>query len=160
MLSFVVLFTGLSLTYAQDVSPKVLDSLYLRSLKSEVGLLLSAGYKYIEPTAQTRRIKSSFKSTNYKFPDREALFRIAYRNDRHLGVYRLNYKAISEDTIDINVGKVSLHVKKGIFIFHGKCYFRKMNYLVSCAGTDGYQARFRYAYQADRHAWTEIGRRY
>jgi hypothetical protein len=156
----VILFTGLSRVYAQEVSPETLDSLYIRSLKSEVGLWLSAGCKYIEPTVQTQRIKNHFKSGVYKFPNPDELFRIAYRNHRHLDVYRLNYQAISRDTIDINVGKVSLHVKRGLFIFNGKFYFRKVDYLVSCAGTSGYQPGFRYVYQADKHAWTEIRHRY
>jgi hypothetical protein len=45
----VILFTGLSRVYAQEVSPETLDSLYIRSLKSEVSLSLKTGCEYIEP---------------------------------------------------------------------------------------------------------------
>jgi hypothetical protein len=73
------------------------------------------------------------------------LFRIAYGNNKHLDVYRLSCKAISRDIIDVNLGRVTLHVRRGIFIFKGKFYFKQVNYLV---------------YHADKHAWTEVFHQY
>jgi hypothetical protein len=155
----IILFSFLILNFtfinAQDIKPEALDSLYVESLNSRFDLMLSSGYKYIEPNSQTERIKSKFDLGVYKFENQDKLFKIAYKNNKELTLYRINHKIISKDTIDINIGEVFMTVRKGIY-FKNKLYFKKTFISIPCGGPDGYQPDFRYVFSQKDNKWIKI----
>ncbi|TPG45400.1 hypothetical protein [Flavobacterium pectinovorum] len=153
------LFFVFSFSKAQTDKLEILDNLYITAMNSRFDLMLSSGYKYIEPNSETDRIKDKFKESVYKFPSEKEIFKIAYKNNKQLRIYRLSHKIISKDTIDINCGEVLITVKKGVF-FNNDLHFKKINSTISCGGTNGYQPDFRYVFSLKENKWINISDKY
>jgi hypothetical protein len=152
---FCFLISNFTLINAQEIKSETLDSLYVKSLNNRYDLLLSSGYKYIEPNNETERIKSKFDLSVYKFENQEKLFKIAYKNNKELNLYRINHKIVSKDTIDINIGEIFMTVRKGIY-FKNKLHFKKTFISIPCGGTNGYQPDFRYVFSQKDNKWIVI----
>jgi hypothetical protein len=144
----------------EQVDKQTLDSIYIKALNSRFDLLLSSGQKFIEPNEQTERIKKNFDQNSvYKFLSSDELFDYAYKHGKTLKLYRVTHKQISNDTVDINFGDLTLEVKKGIFFKNG-LHFREANYSIACGGTNGYIPDFRFVYDKQTKTWRIIGGRY
>lgn len=144
----------------EPIDKHTLDSIYLKALNNRFDLLLSIGWKFIEPNEQTERIKNNFDQNSvYKFLSSDELFDYAYKHGKTLKLFRVTHKQISNDTIDINFGYLVLEVKKGIFFRNG-LHFRKANYSIACGGTNGYIPDFRFVYDKQIMTWRIIGGRY
>jgi hypothetical protein len=144
----------------EQVDKQTLDSIYIKALNSRFDLLLSSGQKFIEPNEQTERIKKNFDQNSvYKFLSSDELFDYAYKQGKTLKLYRVTHKQISNDTVDINFGDLTLEVKKGIFFKNG-LHFREANYSIACGGTNGYIPDFRFVYDKQTKTWRIIGGRY
>lgn len=140
-----------------QIDKQTLDSIYIKALNSRIDLQLSSGWKFIEPNEQTERIKNNFDHNSvYKFLSSDELFDYAYKHGKTLKLYRVTYKQISKDTIDINFGDLALKVKKGIFFKNG-LHFREANYTIACGGTNGYIPDFRFAIDNQTRSWKIIG---
>jgi len=153
------LFPGTITNTKEQVDKHTLDSIYIKALNSRFDLLLSSGQKFIEPNEQTERIKNNFDNSVYRFYSSNELFEYAYRNGKTLRLYRIGHKQISNDTIDINFGSLTLTVKKGIFLKKG-LHFRKANYTLDCGGTNGYSSDFRFAYNRESEKWEIVSGRF
>jgi len=144
----------------EQIDKQTLDSIYLKALNSRIDLQLSSGWKFIEPSEQTERIKNNFDQNSvYKFLSADELFDYAYKHGKSLKLYRVTHKQISKDTIDINFGDLALKVEKGIFLKNG-LHFREANYSIACGGTNGYMPDYRFVYDKQTKTWRIIGGRY
>lgn len=141
----------------EPIDKQTLDSIYIKALNSRIDLQLSSGWKFIEPNKQTERIKNNFdKNSVYKFLSSDELFDYAYKNGKTLKLYRVTHKQISNDTIDINFGDLTLEVKKGIFFKNG-LHFQEANYSIACGGTNGYIPDYRFVNDKLTKTWKIIG---
>lgn len=144
----------------EPIERQILDSIYLKALNSRIDLQLSSGWKFIEPNEQTERIKNNFDQNSvYKFLSSDELFDYAYKHGKTLKLYRVTHKQISNDTIDINFGDLSLVVRKGIYFKNG-LHFREANYSIACGGTNGYIPDFRFVYDKKNKTWNIIDGRH
>lgn len=132
-----------------------LDSLYIRTLRSQFDLLLSSGHKYFEVNENTVRIKDKIDIPVYSFLSDEQLIDKAIKNNGSLTVYRVTHKVISPDTVDININTVVLAAKRSIHFDNG-LKTKKAQYFISCGGTNGYVPTARYAFDHNTKAWTKI----
>ncbi len=132
-----------------------IDSLYVRTLRTQLGMILSSGYKYFEINERTERIKNVVNVDRFKFLTREQLVNQSIEQKTPIAVYFINYKIVSPDTVDINIGDATLTAKKSIHFNHG-LKTRKVNYAVSCGGTDGYVPTERYAFNHTTMTWDKI----
>jgi hypothetical protein len=139
-----------------QIDKQILDSIYIQALSSRFDLQLSSGQKFIEPNEQTERIKNNFGHNSiYKFLSADELFDYACKHGKTLKLYRVTHKQISKDTIDINVGDLTLKVKNGIFFKNG-LHFREANYSLACGGTNRYIPDFRFVYDRQTKTWKII----
>lgn len=139
--------------FAYSQNSEIIDSLIIRSLNSRYDLQLSSGIKFIEPNEIALRLKNKIKYP-YKIVFGKELFNEAYRNNNHsLTLYRIYPKIISKDTIDINIGPISMKTRKGIFLKPKKLHFKKVEISIPCGGTNGYQPDFRYVYNKENTIW-------
>jgi len=140
--------------YSQEIDRDLLAELYTRSLNRSFSLILSSGYKYFEPTEITEQVKSNFVGSTLKFPNDKQLFRLAL-NDKNICVLRCIHKMISQDTIDVNIGRIGYKAKRGVYFRNG-LHFKKIEISIPCSGTDGYIPDFRYAYNPEKRIWENI----
>ena len=132
-----------------------IDSLYIRTINNQGYLFLSSGPKYFQITENTGRIKNHKDFAYFHFLTDEELIKIALKKTRPLTVHRVGHKIISKDTIDVNIGIVSVTAKRSLH-FNNGLKTKKANFALSCGGTNGYQPTARYAYDSDLKAWIEI----
>ena len=140
--------------FSQD--SEIINRLIIQSLESRFDLQLSKGIKYIEPNEFTIRIKDEIKYP-FKIIQGKELFNEAYKMENHaITLYRIYPKIISKDTIDINIGPISIKARKGLFLKPKKLHFRKVEINITCGGTNGYQPDFRYVYNTENKIWENI----
>lgn len=132
-----------------------LDTLYVTTIRSQLGLVLSSGHKYFEITENTERIKDKVGVDIFKFMTDEELIDKSIKEKKPLTVYFVTHKIISIDTVDINIGDKTLTAKRSIHFNHG-LRTRKANFAVSCGGTNGYVPTARFAYNMVTKTWDKI----
>ena len=154
-----ILFFLFQNLYSQKVTENTIDSLIVKSLMSRLDFVLSSGIKYIEPNEYGLRIKNKVRMP-FVILEKDKLFETAYKsNKKNLTIYRIVPEIISKDTIDVNIGEISLTAKKGLF-FRPHLHFKKMNYLIPCGGTNGYQPDFRFVFNSKNKKWENISEKY
>ena len=144
-----------SLGQVDSIKRADLDSLYIRTIKSQFDLMLSSGYKYFEVTQNTERIKDKVGVDIFKFLTQEELIDKSIKEKKSIRAYRVVHKVISTDTVDINIGDVMVTAKRSIHFNHG-LRTRKANFSISCSGTDGYVPTSRYAFNKKLNAWDKV----
>jgi hypothetical protein len=145
----IIILTASNSLFAQIEQPD-LDSLYVRTIRSQIDLAISSGHKYFEVTPNTERIKDHVGIAVFKFlPDSELIDK-AIKEKRPITVYRVIHKIISTDTVDVNIGEVTVTAKRTILL--GK----KANFAVGCGGTNGYVPDKRFVYDSTAGTWNEI----
>lgn len=145
-----------TLNNQKQITKQTLDSIYIKALNNQFDLLLSSGQKFIEPNEQTERIKNSFDHNSvYKFLSSKELFNYTYKHGKTLKLYRIMHKQISNDTIDIQFGNLTLTVKKGFSIKNG-LHFRKANYVLDSDVTNRYIPDFRFVYNKEEKTWNIV----
>jgi hypothetical protein len=126
-----------------------LDSMYLKTLKSQFDLMLSSGHKYFRVDKNTERIKDKVNVDIFKFISENDLINKSIKEKKTISVYFVVHKIISIDTVDINISDASLTAKKTL-------WKRKANFAVSCGGTNGYVPTARFAYNSLTMTWDRI----
>lgn len=135
----------------EKIDVSVLDSLYVIALNNRIDNLLSSGYKYIEPSEQTERIKNMQVSDRYKFLTSNELTKLSLQEKRTLSLIRIGHKFISKDTIDINLGNAGYTATKKKHA-DGTTY-TYIDIALSCGGTRGYQPSMRFVYDKTKKEW-------
>jgi hypothetical protein len=148
---FILTIGTLSQAFAQldSVTISDLDSMYLKTIKSQFDLMLSSGHKYFRVDKNTERIKDIVNVDIFKFMTENDLINKSIKEKKQIRVYLVTHKIISSDTVDVNIGDMTLTAKKTF----GK---RKANFAVSCGGTNGYVPTARFAYNSLTKAWDKI----
>jgi hypothetical protein len=137
----IIILTASNCLFAQIEQPD-LDSIYVRTIRGQIGLAISSGHKYFEVTPNTERIKDQVGVDVFKFlPDSELIDK-AIKEKRPIIIYRVVHKIISTDTVDVNIGEVTVTAKRTILL--GK----KANFAVGCGGTNGYIPTRRFVYDS------------
>ncbi|MEO9870700.1 hypothetical protein [Ekhidna sp.] len=151
MRAFITIFilTASHGLFAQIEQPD-LDSLYVRTIRSQIGLAISSGHKYFEVTPNTERIKDHVGIAVFKFLSDSELIDKAIKEKRPITIYRVVHKIISTDTVDVNFGEVTVTAKRTILL--GK----KANFAVGCGGTNGYIPNKRFVYYSTDEEWKEV----
>jgi hypothetical protein len=137
------------------ISQADLDTLYITTIRSQLELILSSGYKYFEITENTERIKDNVGINIFKVMTNKELIDKSIKDKQQLRVYFLTHQIISNDTIDINLGDKTLTAKRSIHFNHG-IKTRKVNIAVSCGGTKGYIPTERFTYDKNTKTWGKI----
>ncbi|UZR94030.1 hypothetical protein [Chondrinema litorale] len=65
----------------------------------------------------------------------------------------INYKQITQDTIDINISNTSITVKRIFKLRRGSLITKEINYTLSCGGTNGYIPTARFIYSQEKANW-------
>jgi hypothetical protein len=144
-----------SVGQVDSIKQSDLDSLYVRTIRNQIYLALSSGYKYFEITSNTDRIKDKVGITIFKFLTHEELIDKSIKEKKSILVYRVVHKIISSDTVDINIGDVSVTAKRSIHFNHG-LRTKKANFAISCGGTNGYIPTERFAFNRETRTWDQI----
>jgi hypothetical protein len=146
---------SVSLGQVDSITRADLDTLYVTTIRNQLGLVLSSGHKYFEITENTERIKDKVGVDIFKFMTDEQLIDKSIREKKPLTVYFVTHRIISNDTVDINIGDKTLTAKRSIHFDHG-LRTRKANFAVSCGGTNGYVPTARFAYNLTTNTWDKI----
>jgi hypothetical protein len=155
MLVLMLGVTKVSFGQADSIKRADLDSLYIRTIKSQLDLILSSGHKYFEVTENTSRIKDKIKIDIFKFLTDQELIDKSIKEKKTLTVYRVNHEIISSDTVDINIGTMAVSAKRAIHFNHG-LRTKKASFMISCGGTNGYVPSDRYAFNKTTKTWDKI----
>lgn len=145
-----------SIDRGDSITRTGLDSLYIRAIHDRIDLNLTAGHKYFEVTENTVRIKNSIQVPAFKFLTHEELIRKSIRDKQQLNVYRVVHQIISRDTVDINVGVVTVRGKRALYLNHGRLITRKGFFSIKCGGTNGYVPTERFVYNRNTRAWDRV----
>jgi hypothetical protein len=132
-----------------------LDSLYIRTIRNQIHLILSSGHKYFEITENTARIRDKVNVDIFKFLTNDELINKSIKEKKQITVYRVVHKVISPDTVDINIGTVTLTAKRSLHFNHG-LRTKKASFAISCGGTNGYVPTDRYAFNTSTNTWNRI----
>ena len=132
-----------------------LDSLYVRTIRAQIGLALSSGYKYFEITQNSERIKDKVGIDIFKFLSQEELIDKSIREKKSITAYRVIHKVISADTVDINIGNVMVTARRSIHFNQG-LRTRKVNLSISCGGTNGYEPTERFVHNNKTNEWDKV----
>jgi hypothetical protein len=141
----VILFP-LSVPGQQGNTLPELDSLYVKTIRGRIDLLLSSGHKYFEVNSKTQRIKDIIQVDIFYFMTRDELIDQALREKKVLQVYFIYDKIISPDTVDVNIGYYSLTAKRGLLK-------RKATIAHACGGTEGYVPSQRFVLNSMTKRW-------
>jgi hypothetical protein len=144
-----------SVGQVDSIKQSDLDSLYARTIRNQIYLALSSGYKYFEITSNTDRIKDKVGISIVKFLTHEELIDKSIKEKKSILVYRVVHKIISSDTVDINIGDVSVTAKRSIHFNHG-LRTKKANFAISCGGTSGYIPTERFALNRETRTRDQI----
>ena len=138
-----------------SIKQRELDSLYIRTIRSQLGLVLSSGDKYFEITNETERIKDKVGISTFIFMTHKELIDRSLRERKSLTVNYMTHKIISKDTVDINIRYKTLTAKRCIHFNHG-LKTRKVRIGFPCGGTDGYVPTARFAYNFATKTWDKF----
>ena len=148
---FILITAALNNVFGQPDSVKTsdLDSTYLKTIKSQFHLMLSSGHKYFRVDKNTERIKDIVNVDIFKFMTEKDLINKAIKEKKPLTVYFMTHEIISRDTVDVNIGYMTLTAKKE----RGKT---NANFQVSCGGANGYVPTARFAFNSLTGIWEKI----
>lgn len=136
-----------------------LDSIYVKALNTRFDLLLSSGWKYIEPNEIGRRISKMNISNRYKFLTNEELIDLSIKEKKTVKIIRLSHKIIGIDTVDVNFGIVNVTGKRKIHFKNG-LKFKKADFALDCGGTNGYFPDMRFVFDRKKNNWKLIDGKY
>ncbi len=136
-----------------------LDSIYVKALNTRFDLLLSSGWKYIEPNEIGQRISKLNVSDRYKFLTNEELIELSIKEKKTVKVIRMTHKIIEIDTVDINFGIVNVTGKRKIH-FNNGLKFKKADFTLECGGTNGYVPDMRFVFDRNNNNWELIDGKY
>lgn len=145
----------ISFGQADSIKQSDLDSLYVRTIRNQIWMTLSSGYKYFEITENTKKIRDKVGVPIFKFLTQQELIDNSLKNKKSIIAYRVLHKIISPDTVDINIGVVYVTAKSSIHFNRG-LRTRKANFAISSGGTNGYIPTERFAYNKTTKTWDRI----
>lgn len=155
ILIFVFLIPDLIFGQSDNLSSAGLDSMYIKTLHSQIDLVLTSGHKYFEINENTNRIKNSVGVDIFKFKTNDELIDEAIKRKKTLTVYRVTHKIISADTVDVNIGQLYVSAKRAIHFNHG-LRFKKADFKLSCGGTNGYEPTYRFVFDKTDEKWIKL----
>ena len=162
-LTIILILIGF-LTFGQEternrIEKIELDSIYVKALNTRFDLLLSSGWKYIEPNEIGQRISELNVSDRYKFLTNEELIDLSIKEKKTVKIIRLTHKIIGIDTVDVNFGIVNVTGKRRIH-FNNGLKFKKADFALECGGTNGYVPDMRFVFDRKKNSWELIGGKY
>jgi len=155
ILIFSFLIPDLIFGQSDNLSLAELDSMYVKTLDSQIELALSSGHKYFEINENTDRIKDMYEVGVFKFKTNDELVDEAIKRKKILTVYRVAHKVISADTVDVNIGQLCVSAKRAIHFNHG-LKFKKANFGLLCSGTNGYVPTCRFVFDKTDEKWKKL----
>ena len=155
-LTIILILIGF-LTFGQEternrIEKIELDSIYVKALNTRFDLLLSSGWKYIEPNEIGQRISELNVSDRYKFLTNEELIDLSIKEKKTVKIIRLTHKIIGIDTVDVNFGIVNVTGKRKIH-FNNGLKFKKADFALDCGGTNGYVPDMRFVFDRKKNNW-------
>ncbi len=85
-----------------------IDTLYVKALEQRFDWMLSSGYKYIDIENQSVAPQKVFRNNMIKILSQNEIIEISRKEKKEFTVYRMSYKIISKDTVDINFSEYKL----------------------------------------------------
>jgi len=156
-LILIILFLIPDLIFGQsdNLSSAGLDSMYIKTLQSQIDLPLISGHKYFEINENTNRIKNLVGVDVFKFKTYDELIDEAIKSKKTLTIYRVTHKVISTDTVDVNIGQLYISAKRAIHFNHG-LRLKKADIKLSCGGTNGYKPTCRFVFDKTDEKWIKL----
>jgi hypothetical protein len=118
ILIFAFLISNSIFGQSDKLSSAELDSMYIKTLNSQIDIALTSGHNYFEINENTNRIKNMISVDVFKFKTNGELIDEAIKEKKTWIAYRMNHKIISIDTVDVNIGQLSVSAKRIIHFNH------------------------------------------
>ena len=138
----------------ENISSSELDSMYFKTLQSQY-LFLVNGTIYVENNEFTERLKNIEELEYFKFMSTDELIKESLKTKKELDVIRVVHRVISKDTIDVNIGYLSVKARR-VLHFNKGLKFKKADFKLSCGGTNGYQPTGRFVYNLRDKKWSKL----
>lgn len=99
-------------------------------------------------------LQTDFRNFTIEYLSEQELIDKLTKKKRDFTSYHfINYKQITQDTIDVNISNTSITVKRVFKLRRGRLITKEINYTISCGGTNGYIPTARFIYNQEKANW-------